>query len=169
MIAARYEDKLPSEHNRITTRNTWPIGLVWRRYERCQIALTLKTIPHGRRRQVELIHRRQLQNELDRLDHARLITVRRIDEFASGIRANNKRYGAVAVYVIKAGLGSSSTTKMQVCGQNLLLLIASMIWPSARSLSATMARGVGMPGRVPSVWLHGNVNWIRLGNSPLFS
>ena len=43
--------------------------------------------------------------------------------------------------------GSSSTTKMHVSFQNLLLLTASTIRPRARSLSATIARGVGKPGR----------------------
>ena len=30
--------------------------------------------------------------------------------------------------------------------------IVSTIWPTARSLSATMAVGVGKPGCVPRVW-----------------
>ena len=41
--------------------------------------------------------------------------------------------------------------------------------PSARSLSATMARGVGEPGRVPLVWSLFSVMMFSCGISPLFS
>ena len=53
--------------------------------------------------------------------------------------------------------------------QNLLFDSASMIRPTARSLSATCARGVAMPGRVPEVWLFGNVIIMKVGRSPLAS
>jgi hypothetical protein len=42
--------------------------------------------------------------------------------------------------------------KMQVFGQNLLRDTASTIVPIARSLSATIASGVGKPGVVSEVW-----------------
>src|SRR3954469_18339712 len=58
---------------------------------------------------------------------------------------------------------------MHVFGQNLLLLTDSTTMPSARSLSATIARGVGDPGRVPFVWSAGRNRYTRFGNVPFFS
>src|SRR5262245_43725494 len=58
---------------------------------------------------------------------------------------------------------------MHVFAQNLLLLTASITIPSARSLSATIARGVGESGRVPLVWSAGKNRYTRFGNSPFFS
>src|SRR5262245_59168753 len=46
---------------------------------------------------------------------------------------------------------SSSRTKIAVSFQNLLFVTASTTIPSARSLSATYAVGVGLPTRVPDV------------------
>ena len=56
--------------------------------------------------------------------------------------------------------------KMQVSGQNRLRLMASTIWPRARSLSATWASGVGQSGLVPLVWSLGRQMMLRLGKSP---
>ena len=42
-------------------------------------------------------------------------------------------------------------TKIAVSGQDLLCVTASTIRPSARSLLATQACGVNVPGRVPVV------------------
>src|SRR4029434_6733066 len=46
---------------------------------------------------------------------------------------------------------SSSTTKIASFGQNLLRESPSTTRPSARSLSATMAVTVGLPGEAPEV------------------
>src|SRR5687767_10842941 len=58
---------------------------------------------------------------------------------------------------------------MHVFGQNFDFDTASTTMPSARSLSATMARGVGDPGRVPFVWSHGRNRYTRFGYVPFFS
>ena len=47
---------------------------------------------------------------------------------------------------------SSSTTKMAEVDQIFECEIVSTSWPSARSLSATMAIGMGKPVCVPRVW-----------------
>jgi hypothetical protein len=46
---------------------------------------------------------------------------------------------------------SSSRTKIAVSAQNLDLLTASTMRPSASSFSATIAVGVGLPATVPTV------------------
>ena len=58
--------------------------------------------------------------------------------------------------------------KMQVSVQNGLWLMASTIWPKARSLSATWAAGVGEPAGVPLVWSLGRQMMIEVGNAALF-
>src|SRR3954470_21427822 len=55
---------------------------------------------------------------------------------------------------------------MHVVGQKRLLLMPSTIRPRARSLSATIARGVGQPGLVPQVWSAGRLIVIRCGIAP---
>ena len=52
---------------------------------------------------------------------------------------------------------SSSTTKIADCFQIEEWLTMSTSWPSARSLSATIARGVYAPGVVPFVWSFGRI------------
>ena len=59
--------------------------------------------------------------------------------------------------------------KMQVSFQNLLWLTASTIWPKARSLSATIAAGVGQPALVPLVWSFGRQMMLRFGKFPVCS
>ena len=58
---------------------------------------------------------------------------------------------------------------MAVSFQNLLLLTASTTLPSARSLSATIARGVGLPTCVPVVWSLGKRRTMNCGMPPSFS
>src|SRR5258708_1800890 len=58
---------------------------------------------------------------------------------------------------------------MQVSFQNLLWATASTIFPRARSLSATDAFGVGIPGTVPEVWSFGSSITIKLGKLSFFS
>ena len=60
---------------------------------------------------------------------------------------------------------SSSTTKMQVSFHCGLFETASTTRPSARSLSAIIARGVGYLGLVPSPWSQGRLRIIRSGTA----
>ena len=62
---------------------------------------------------------------------------------------------------------SSSITKMQVSFHCGLCETASTTRPSARSLSAIIARGVGYCGLVPSVWSQGRLMIIRSGTVSL--
>ena len=71
---------------------------------RRQVGLVLEAVAHRRGRQVELVHRRQAEDQLDRLDHARLVVVGVIDELAPRVRADDQRHGAVAVDVVEAVL-----------------------------------------------------------------
>ena len=62
---------------------------------------------------------------------------------------------------------SSSTTKMHVSFHCGLRVTASTTRPSAKSLSAIIALGVGYLGSVPSEWSHGKLMIIRLGTVSL--
>ena len=64
---------------------------------------------------------------------------------------------------------SSSTTKTALLFQNLDFEMASMIRPVARSLSATIAEGVGWPGWAPVVWSCITHSMLRFGRSFLRS
>src|SRR5262245_3920798 len=63
---------------------------------------------------------------------------------------------------------SSSTTKIAVSFQNLLLLTASTTRPNPRSLSATIAIGVHAPTLVHAVWSFGSRITMNCGISPSF-
>ena len=64
---------------------------------------------------------------------------------------------------------SSSMTKIAISGQYLLWLTASTIRPRARSLLATQALGVKVPGRVPVVWSSPRLMIMNRGRLPVFS
>ena len=61
---------------------------------------------------------------------------------------------------------SSSMTKIAVSGQDLLWVTASTIRPRARSLLATQAWGVNVPGRVPVVWSSPRLITMKRGSVP---
>ena len=56
--------------------------------------------------------------------------------------------------------------KIAISRQNGEWLSASTMRPKARSLSATVAAGVGEPGLVPLVWSLGRQMIVSCGNSP---
>ncbi len=60
-------------------------------------------------------------------------------------------------------------TKIAVSGQYLLCVTASTSRPSARSLLATHACGVKVPGVVPVVWSSPRLMTMNRGRSPSFS
>src|SRR5690242_14921092 len=62
---------------------------------------------------------------------------------------------------------SSSMTKIAVDAQYGECDTASTSLPTAQSLSATIARGVGQLGLVPQVWSRGNLTNSTDGRSPL--
>ena len=64
---------------------------------------------------------------------------------------------------------SSSTTNSAESFQYSLFEIVSTMRPSAMSLSATIARGVGDPGRVPAVWSFGSRMIDSCGSAPFAS
>ena len=64
---------------------------------------------------------------------------------------------------------SSSMTKIAVSGHDLLSLTASTIRPSARSLLATQASGVNVPGVVPVVWSSPRLITMKRGRVPALS
>ena len=72
----------------------------------------------------------------------------------------------MAVDVVRAVLGSSSTTKMAISFQKRLRLAASTILPSARSLLPTQASGVYLPGAVPTVWFSPSDMIVNRGSTP---
>ncbi len=51
--------------------------------------------------------------------------------------------------------------------QTGLWLMCSISFPTARSFSATMALGVGIPTRAPAVWSLGNLMTLNRGTAPM--
>src|ERR1700722_11086935 len=58
-------------------------------------------------------------------------------------------------------------TKITVLLQNVLCVTASMARPRARSLSATIALGVGKFVALPAVWSFGRYRMLNAGQKPL--
>ena len=76
---------------------------------------------------------------------------------------------SVTIHMVRAILRVVFHDEITAFDQKRLCATVSTIRPSARSLSASMARGVGFPGRVPTVWSLGRERTVKLGNAPLFS
>ena len=99
--------------------------------------------------------------------------VRSIDEVLYSVESTECRlmYGLIASATVRWAStwsepfwASSSTTKMAICFQNRLLLSPSTTRPSARSLSPSDARTVGLPGFVPDVWSLGSLRIDQAGH-----
>ena len=125
-----------------------PAGsLFWHGRVRRQVRLVREAAAHRRGRQVELVHRRQAEDQLDRLHHARLVVAGRIDALPLRVRADDQRRRCGGR---RRGRSRSAgrprprrcTSSARTCSCDT----ASTTRPRARSLSATIARGVGESG-----------------------
>ena len=144
-------------------------GMLFFRLHRASVGVSAETIDHRRGRGVELVHRRQAQNQLDRADHAGLVIVGAVHHMPPRIGTDDHGHGAMAVDMVETVCGSSSPRKCRSRGQNLLWLTASTTRPSAKSLSATAASGVGKPGACRVCGRSESSMIIRFGNSPSVS